>query len=129
MDDDPQPLMPQTGADAAQRSLVDDVKLLLEDGRTLVEAELVYQKSRAAAAGSGVKGIAGWTLLALALAFFALMSLVLGLLIGLAQVIGIWLATLTAVLALLGCAAMCGLAVSRRWRRMSALLRDPDQPA
>ena len=114
MDSESPILTPSSTADAAQRSLVDDVRTLFEDGRTLVEAELAYQKSRAAAAGSGAKSIAGWGALALALVFFALMALVLGVLIGLAGLIGIWLATAATATGLLVAAGMCGYAASRR---------------
>ena len=122
MDSDHPIPTPSSTADAAQRSLVDDVRMLLEDGRTLVEAELAYQKSRAAAAGSGAKGIAGWGALALALVFFALMAVVVGVLIGLAGLIGIWLATAATAAGLLVFAGLCGYAASRRWTRMTARL-------
>ena len=98
------------------------------DGRTLLEAEFAYQKSRAAVAGAGAKGIAGWTALALALVFFALMALVVGVLLGLAELIGIWPATVVTVLAVLAAAGLCGLAAARRWNRMSALLADEPPP-
>ena len=129
MDEVPQTLTEPSASGAHERSLVDDVKLLFEDGRTLVEAELAYQKSRAAAAGSGIKGVAGWTALALALVFCALLAVVTGLLLGLAGLIGIWLATLAVVLTLLVCAGLCALAVSRRWQRMSAQLSATDETA
>ena len=122
MDSESPILTPSSTADAAQRSLVDDVRMLFEDGRTLVEAELAYQKSRAAAAGSGAKSIAGWGALALALVFFALMALVLGVLIGLAGLIGIWLATAATATGLLVIAGLCGYAASRRWATMTARL-------
>jgi len=108
----------------AERSLVDDARQLASDGRTLLEAEFAYQKSRAAVAGAGIKGITGWAALALALVFFALMALVMGLVLGLAELIGAWAATAVTVLSLLLAAGLSGLAASRRWKRMSALLAD-----
>ncbi len=108
----------------AERSLVDDAKQLASDGRTLLEAEFAYQKSRAAVAGAGIKGITGWAALALALVFFALMALVMGVVLGLAELIGAWAATAVTVLSLLLAAGLSGLAASRRWKRMSALLAD-----
>ena len=121
--DDPSPPLLKPEADA-ERSLVDDVKQLASDGRTLLEAEFAYQKSRAAVAGAGIKGITGWAALALALVFFALMALVMGLVLGLTELIGTWAATAVAVLVLLAAAGLCALAASRRWKRMSALLSD-----
>lgn len=128
--DDPSPPLVKPATDA-ERSLVDDVKQLASDGRTLLEAELAYQKSRAAVAGAGIKGIAARAALALALVFFALMALVLGVVLGLTALIGAWAATAVTVLTLLLAAGLSGLAASRRWRRMSALLADDtkaDQP-
>ena len=121
--DDPSPPLLKPEADA-ERSLVDDVKQLASDGRTLLEAEFAYQKSRAAVAGAGIKGITGWAALALALVFFALMALVMGLVLGLTALIGAWAAAAVAVLVLLAAAGLCALAASRRWKRMSALLSD-----
>ena len=88
MDDEPAPLIADQSADPAQRSLVDDVRQMVSDGRTLLEAELAYQKSRAAVAGAGAKGVAIWGALALALVFFALMAVIVGALLVLAQMLG-----------------------------------------
>ena len=126
MDDAPPPLINPATRDAAERSLVDDVKHLVADGRTLLEAELTYQKSRAAVAGAGIKGIAVWAALAIALVFFSLMALVIGVLIGLAQLLGIWTATGTLVVFLLICTGLAGLAAKRRWTRLSSALERED---
>ena len=126
MDDAPPPLIKPATSDAAERSLVDDVKHLVADGRTLLEAELAFQKSRAAVAGAGIKGVAGWGALALALVFFSLMALVMGGLIGLAQLVGIWAATGTLIVFLLLCAGVAGLAAKRRWTRMSSAFERED---
>lgn len=112
--------------DAAERSLVEDVRQLASDGRTLLEAELAYQKSRAQVAGQAAKGVAGWGALALALVFFALMALVLGLVLVLAEAIGALWATIAAFLALLALAALCGWVAMRRWQRASAQLADSE---
>lgn len=124
MSDELPPLVRPEGDDAAERSLVDDVRQTIEDGRTLVEAEIAYQKSRAAVAGKGAKAVAGWGALALALVFFALMALVMGLVIGVA----LWVSPLAALigvpLALLLLAGLCGMVASRHWRRTSRRLTD-----
>lgn len=124
MDDETPPLVKEPASDAAERSLVEDVRQLVEDGRTLLEAELAYQKSRAAVAGASAGGIAGWGALALALVFFALMALVVGLLIALAPLVGGWGATAIVVLGLIAAAAISGAVAARRWRRMRSLLAD-----
>lgn len=126
MDDVSPPLIKPAISDAAERSLVDDVKHLVEDGRTLLEAELAYHKSRAAVAGAGIKTIAGWGALAAALVFFSLMALVIGALIGLAQLLGIWTATGVVVVTVLVCAVLAALAAKRRWHRMTAALERED---
>lgn len=120
--------MNPSASDAAQRSLVDDVRALVDDGRTLVEAELAYQKSRAAVVGAGAKGVAGWGALALALLFFALMALVIGLVLALTSLIGPWWAMLVVFIGLLACAGLSALVASRRWERTARLLSDTDQP-
>jgi len=125
MDEEAPPLIAPSASDAAARSLVDDVKQLVADGRTLLEAELAYHKSRAAVAGEAAKGVAGWGTLALALAFFALMALVLGLLLGLAELLGIWAATGIVVIVLLLVAGLCGMLAARRWQRAAAQISEP----
>ena len=117
MDDEQPPLIAPEGEDARDRSLVDDLRQLANDGRVLLEAELAYQKSRAVVAGQGAKGIAGW--LALALVFFALMALVLGLMLVLAPLIGGLGATLVTVLGLLLAAGLSAWAAKRRWDGVS----------
>lgn len=121
MADDQPPLIAE---DAAERSLVDDVRQLASDGRTLLEAELAYQKSRALLAGQAAKGVAGWGALALALVFFALMALVLGMVLVLAEAIGALWATIAAFFGLLAIAALCAWIALRRWQRASAQLAD-----
>lgn len=128
MDDTSPPLIKPSTSGAAERSLVEDIKHLASDGRTLLEAEFAYQKSRAAVAGAGAKGIAGWAALALALVFFALMALVVGVLFGIAEFIGMWAATGVTVLLILLAAGLSGLAAQRRWQHMSAALAD-DPPS
>ena len=123
------PLLKPAADDAAERSLVDDVQRLIDDGRTLLEAELAYQKSRAAVAGQGAKSVAAWGGLALVLILFALMALTFGLVLSLASVIGPWLATLVSVLLLLIVAVLCGLTAARRWKHVAGQLSAKDDPA
>ncbi|GAA4769697.1 phage holin family protein [Novosphingobium ginsenosidimutans] len=119
-------LVKEASADAAERSLVDDVRELVADGRTLLEAELAYQKSRAALAGRTAKSMAGWIALALSLVFFALMALVMGMLLALAPLIGGLGATLVVVAVLLAAAAFSGWVAAKRWNAMSRRLSEDD---
>lgn len=121
MDDEPPPLVTD---DPAQRSLIDDVKQLADDGRTLVEAELAYQKSRAAVAGIAVRRTALWGLAGVSLVFFALMALVIGMLLGLSAVIGPGMATGLVVAGLAIGGLICALLAIASWRRSSAALSD-----
>lgn len=124
MTDGEPPLVKDQPGDAADRSLVDDVRQLVTDGRTLLEAELAYQKSRAAVAGQGAKAVAAWGALALALVLFALMALTFGLVLGLASVVGPWWATLITVAVLLAGAALAGWIAARRWSVTARQLTD-----
>lgn len=127
-DDNPADTHVSTG-NAAERSLVDDVRALVEDGRTLVEAELAYQKSRAAVAGAGAKGVLGWGALAIALVFLFLMALVMGALLGLTSMVGPWAATAVVGAALAGAAALSAVVAMRRWQRTARLLSDSETAA
>ena len=125
MNDEAPPLIADSTSDAAARSLVDDAKQLVTDGRTLLEAELAYHKARAAVAGEAARGVAAWGALALALGFFALMALVVGVLLGIAQLLGYWAATGIVVLVLLLIAVFAGLRAKQRWKRASAQIAEP----
>lgn len=127
MSDDLPPLVKPEADEAADRSLVDDVRRLAEDGRAYVEAELEYQKARIALAGKGARGVAAWGALALALVFFALMALVVGLLLALSELIGGWAATLVVTLGLLVAAALAARTAKQRWDRAGAGLLTKDK--
>jgi Flp pilus assembly protein TadB len=124
MDEPEPPLIAEASQPAEEPRLVDDLRQLAADGRTLLEAELAYQKSRAAVAGQAAKSVAGWGALALALAFFALMSLVVGSLLALAPLLGPWAAMIAVVAVLLLAAALAGWTAARRWQRTAAQLAD-----
>jgi hypothetical protein len=128
MDEPQPPLIKPTDSEPAQPSLRDDLRQLVADGRTLLEAELAYQKSRAVVAGQGAKGVAGWGLLALALVFFTLMALVMGLLLALEPVLGGWGAMALVVLVLLGATGLSAWLASRSWQRAARHLADQDEP-
>ena len=125
MDDEPVPLV--NTPNAAERSLVDDVRQLIDDGRTLVEAELAYQKSRVAVAGDGVKGAALYGGLAIALVLFALVALTVGLVIALTP----WLtapgATAVVTLGLLLAALFAALIAKRRWQAMTGAISGSEE--
>ena len=100
-------------------SLFDDAYALYEDGKTYVEAEVAFQKSRAGYAsretGSGVVFALG----ALAFLHLALIGLVVGLIIALAPIIGPFVATAAVVGGLLVLMIIVGLLARSRFKRVS----------
>lgn len=129
MQDERPPLVTPSTGDAADRSLVDDLRHLIDDSKTLVEAELAYQKSRAAVAGVGIKGVVASIALAVALIVFALVALTVGLVIGLTPWLGALGATAAVTLGLLGGAAVCGWVGKARWTAMVGhLVSSGDRP-
>ena len=116
----------ETGAEdsASDRSLVDDIGALIEDGQTYVEAELAYQKTRAALIADRGKRGAVFGLVAFAFLNSALIALVVGLVLTLAPAITPLGATATVVGLLLLGAALFGLQARKRFRTMSKVFRE-----
>lgn len=101
-------------------SLLDDLRALAEDGQTLIEAEIAYQRARAAYAWKRGKGIAILLVFALFFAFFAIMALVVGLLLALVPLLTAWGAMAVVTLALAGLAALCAILAVSRFRQARA---------
>ncbi|OCC24730.1 hypothetical protein MB02_04430 [Croceicoccus estronivorus] len=79
--------------DQQNESLFDDVSGLIDDGRTLIEAELAYQKTRFAYAGRRGRNAVVFGILAAILAVFALFGLVVGAILALTPHFTAWGAT------------------------------------
>ena len=119
----------QTGATpdgGAPVSLTDELTALLDDGRTYLEAEVAYQKSRAIfTASESKRGL--YTLLAtFAFLHAALIALVVGGLLALVPVLGGLGAMLAVTLGLAAAAVVTGLITRRRFSRVSRLYRGED---
>ena len=112
----------------SEPSLADDVRALVDDGKTYLEAELQFQKSRAALAVGRGKSGAIYGVAAAAIAHLALIALVVGLLFSLAPVIGPWGATGIVVGVLLILSAVLALMARSRFARLSAVFADPAKP-
>lgn len=84
------------------RSFVDDLRDLAADAQTVFEAEKAYQGARLSYAASRGKGVALSFGIAVVLAYFAAIALVVGLLLALAPLLTAWgaLALVTIALAL-----------------------------
>lgn len=93
----------EPGGDASRSgsSLTDDLVALLDDGKTYLEAEKAYQKSRAIYVADKGKRGAIHGLMAFALIHTALIGLVVGAVMALAPILTIWGATALVVGALL----------------------------
>ena len=114
------------GEEARNRHLDDDLRSLVGGGLAYVQAEAELQKARAVYAVGTVKWIALLAVLAAVLAFFSLMALTVGMVVGLAPLIGAIRATLVVFAALLGIGAICALLAVARWKRMIAALSNPE---
>lgn len=110
-------------------SIADEVRRLIAAVRQFVAAELAYQKARAGLMGKAAVLIAGGGALALALFFFTLMALVVGLLLALAPLIGPWGAMGAVVGGLVIATLIAGLVAWSGVRKFLALLRDGKDPA
>lgn len=97
------------------RSLAEDVQALIEDGRTYLEAEYVYQKTRAAFVADRAKGALIFGAVAALFGFLALIGLTVGLIIALTPLLTAWGASALVVVLLLIVALLAVAAASRRW--------------
>ena len=96
------------------------------EAKATARAEISYQVARLTLSGRMIGRIAGFGVLALALIFFALMALVVGLLLALAPALGIW-GAMAAVIGLLLLALLWAvLAIRSGWRRLRRLFAEED---
>lgn len=107
-------------------SLIEDVRLLLGEARTFAQAEVTYQKTRAAYLGAETKSIAVLGVSAAVFVFFALMALVLGAVIAVGTLIGPWLAMVAVPVAILLVALFMGLSARGRVKRMMGILKEKE---
>ena len=105
-------------------TLAEDLRQLAAEARALAQAELAFQKTRAAYAGAEAKGIALLGIIAAVLAFFAVMALVVGTVIALGPVLTAWGAMAAVTLALLTIASLCALGAKAKLARMLKVVSD-----
>ncbi|MFA9201762.1 MAG: phage holin family protein [Cypionkella sp.] len=101
-------------------SLTDDIRHLVGDGRTYLEAELQYQKSRAALVLDRSKSGAIYGAVAAVFGHLALIALVVGLVIALAPLITAWGATALVAGLLLVVALLFARMARRKFASISA---------
>lgn len=105
-------------------TLFEETSALIEDGRTYVEAELAFQKTRAKLAGRLAGASLGLVVLALILLHIALLALAVGLVIALAPVVTIWGAIGIVVGALLIGVIWLGLMAKARAEKLGSLFSE-----
>ena len=106
------------GAEQDLRSLREDVEALIDDGKTYLEAELIYQKTRAAFVADRAKGAVIYGAMAAAFGVLALIGLTVGLIIALTPLLTAWGASALVVGLLLIAAFLAMRAASKRWNRL-----------
>lgn len=111
-----------------QPSVGDALRALVEDGQTLVEAEIAYRKAQAAYGLGEAKAIAILLVLGLAFGFFTLLAIVVGLLMGLAAYVGVWGALAIVGGALLLLTGLCLYLASARMSRVKAGIGGGSEP-
>lgn len=108
-----------TGAPEGEpRSLLDDVHALIDDGKTYLEAELGFQRTRAAFVADRAKATVVLGGVAALLGLLALVGLTVGSIIALTPLLGAWGASALVVLILLAAAALAARGAARKWNSL-----------
>ncbi|MFA7601544.1 MAG: phage holin family protein [Novosphingobium sp.] len=113
---------------ARHRHLEDDLRTLVDRGVALARAEAELQKARASHAAARLKWIALLGGLALALAFFSLVALTVGLVVALTPALGALGATLAVFGGLAIVALLCTAIAVGMWRGLTAALANREAP-
>lgn len=115
---------PPLGLEAQDEDLsfAQDLRLLAEEARALAQAELAFQKARAAYVSAELRTITLLGMLGAGFVFFALMALVVGFVIALGSVLGPWAAMAAGTLIIGGIALALLLLARARMRRMRTVL-------
>ena len=121
------PASQEMSEEAADRSLAEDIKALVSDGRLLAEAEIDFHKKRAIYGANEGKNVAISFAIAGVLAFFAVMGLVFGLILALGQIITYWGSTAVVVGALLLVAMIFVSKGKSRLNRMKTVLSTEEE--
>ena len=107
------------------RSLREDVAALIDDGKTYLEAELNFQKTRAAFVADRAKAAVVFGAVAALLGFLALIGLTVGAIIALTPALTAWGASALVVALLLVGAFLAVRAAGKRWSRLMAAIQGP----
>lgn len=113
---------------APKPGMIKQLRGLYVDGRELVDAEIGFQKARAAAAGRQIRAMAVLAIVGLILVGCALMALVIGTMIALIPVLGAWGAMGATVVASLALTALCFWLAAGRVTKVGALFASDPEP-
>lgn len=109
---------------SGEASLMEDLDALFSDGKTYLQAEVTYQKSRAGYAANRLKWTAIYGAAAFALLHLALIGLTVGLVIALTPLTGPWIATGIVVALLLAGAVVFVLKLRARLTDIRGVFED-----
>ena len=115
---DTTPTLAPAAEDYEHLSLAQDLRQLADEAKALAQAELAFQKSRAAYVGAETRTIVILLVVAAVLVFFAAMAFVVGTVIALGPLLGLWGAMASVTLVLLALAAFGAWSARSRLRRM-----------
>ena len=106
--------------DGDEPTLTSDIRDLVDDALAAADAELAFQKTRAAYALNSVLGVAVLGGLAAAFALLSLLALTVGLVLALTPILTAFGATAAVIVGYLAIAAVLALIALARWRGMVA---------
>ncbi|PNU06164.1 hypothetical protein [Novosphingobium guangzhouense] len=115
---DNSPSLAPAAEDHENLSLAQDLRRLADEAKAFAQAEITFQKSRAAFVGAETRSIVLLLIVAATLVFFAAMAFVVGTVIALGPVLGLWGAMAAVTLVLLMLAVFGALNARARLRRM-----------
>jgi len=115
----------EVGYEPGELSLADEIEALIEDGKTYIQAELSYQKTRAAFLADQAKATAVFGLAAAAFGSLALVGLTVGAIIALAPWLTAWGASALVVGLEAIAAILCARAAAKRWHSLLQVIQ-PD---
>lgn len=111
---------------SAETTLSEEWQGLIASGKAAFESEIAFQKARAALVGGALGRIAALGALVLALLFFVLMALVMGLLLALTPLLGAWGALGAVAGGLLLLTLLAGLGILSGLRRLKRVFAGKD---
>jgi len=110
----------------APPSLTDELAGLIDDGRTYAEAELAFQKTRAKLAGRKVGASALFAIVAILLLHVTVIALIVGLMLALEPMVGIWASIGIVIGGLLLLVVILALLAKSSATGVSSLFKDTD---